>query len=367
MAHSDTAPNFVVDTGETRVTVYMGFVSFMILIWEHIITFGDEVEYIWKGRKSFIVWLFFLNRYLTPLGFIINLFAYLSPSWTQEVRQDIILTFYTISCPILCERFVRYEGSMTVIGLNTTAIMMFLRVYALYPTRYVVLAIVGIVFCAELAVNAWLLSHGQAVIHDSRIHACTMIFDPSLGDIASASAWLPLLYDTIVLAFILKRTLQPVRRRAAGKIMTVLLRDGLLYYSVIFSINLVLTLMIALAPPGIQNITAQLEYLLTVAMMSRITLHLKKQGRMNGMISDVKRNSVPSNVHHSHLRFARSHHGVTSTVNPEVTVTIEELVTHDDGSASLDNSDRPGSIGQQSKRVEWHEMENMNRGPNPVV
>ena len=48
----------------------MGFVSFMILIWDHIITLGDEVrlkckdwpsdaqsgymqvEYIWKGRKK---------------------------------------------------------------------------------------------------------------------------------------------------------------------------------------------------------------------------------------------------------------------------------------------------------------------------
>lgn len=26
-----------------RVTVYMGFVSFMILVWDHIITLGDEV------------------------------------------------------------------------------------------------------------------------------------------------------------------------------------------------------------------------------------------------------------------------------------------------------------------------------------
>ncbi|CAL1713456.1 unnamed protein product [Somion occarium] len=210
MIASNTPPTLVEDVGQTRVTVYIGFMSFMILIWEHIITFGDEVEYIWKGRKGPIVWLFFLNRYLTPLGFIINLFAYLSPSWTQE-------------------------GAMIVVGLNITALMMFLRVYALYPTRYVVLAVVGIVFCAELAVNAWLTSHGQAVVHNSQIHACTMVFDPSIGAIASASAWLPLLYDTIVFILIVKRTLQPVRRHAAGKIIKVLLRDGVLYYSVIFS------------------------------------------------------------------------------------------------------------------------------------
>jgi hypothetical protein len=51
----------------------MGFASFTILIWDHIITFPAEVEYIWKGKKSFLVYLFFLNRYLIPLGFIINI------------------------------------------------------------------------------------------------------------------------------------------------------------------------------------------------------------------------------------------------------------------------------------------------------
>ena len=52
----------------------------------------------------------------------------------------------------------------------------------------------------------------------------------SSKDIASASAWLPLLYDTIVLILTLKRTLGPVRNKTAGKIARVLLRDGILYY-----------------------------------------------------------------------------------------------------------------------------------------
>lgn len=50
------------------------------------------------------------------------------------------------------------------------------------------------------------------------------------GPIASASAWLPLLYDTLILILTLNRTLKPVRHRTAGKIMKVLLRDGILYY-----------------------------------------------------------------------------------------------------------------------------------------
>jgi len=136
---------------------------------------------------------------------------------------------------------------------------------------------VAFLLVVQTCVNAWLLTKGQAVVHnpESGVHSCTMIFDPALSVAASTSAWLPLLYDTVVLCLTLWRTLRG--RREASAILPVLLRDGLLYYSVIFSVTFVLTIMIISAPDGIKNITAQLELLITVTMMSRITLNLKKQ------------------------------------------------------------------------------------------
>ncbi|KAJ8076110.1 hypothetical protein PM082_022095 [Marasmius tenuissimus] len=66
------------------ITNCVGFGGFTVLIWDHIDTFATEVEYIWLGPKGPITYLFLLNRYLTPLGFIVNLFAYLSPVWDTE-------------------------------------------------------------------------------------------------------------------------------------------------------------------------------------------------------------------------------------------------------------------------------------------
>ena len=48
--------------------------------------------------------------------------------------------------------------------------------------------------------------------------------------VASAWAWLPLIYDTAVLLLIVHRTLTYVRLKTAGKVARVLLRDGVLYY-----------------------------------------------------------------------------------------------------------------------------------------
>ncbi|KAJ8518527.1 hypothetical protein ONZ45_g4433 [Pleurotus djamor] len=84
------------DIIESLQTNYVGFASFTILVWDHMITFSDEVRYVWKGKKGPIIYLFFLNRYFTPLSFIVNLYAYLSPTWTPEVRLHRILFEFSV-------------------------------------------------------------------------------------------------------------------------------------------------------------------------------------------------------------------------------------------------------------------------------
>lgn len=84
--------------------------------------------------------------------------------------------------------------------------------------------------------------------HDNLVHdftACSMVFNSyvlirnyadasfeilSSGKIASASAWLPLLYDTYVFGLTLNRTLPSIRNKEAGHIIRTLFADGLLYY-----------------------------------------------------------------------------------------------------------------------------------------
>jgi len=238
-------PSPIADASESLITNFVGFASFTVLIWDHVDTFVDEVEYIWKGQKGPLVYLFLLNRYLTPLGFMVNLFAYLSPVWT----------------PTKCQHFIRYEGSMTIIGIEVVGLMMLLRVHAMWYHKKWIVAVVAGILIIETVINAWLMTHGQAVAHSAIVHSCTMIFEPALSKPASSSAWIPLLYDTIVVGLTLMRTVPSIRHRTASHIVKVLLEDGLLYYSIIFSINLVLTLMIIFAPPGLKNITAQLELL----------------------------------------------------------------------------------------------------------
>ncbi|KAJ7163058.1 hypothetical protein C8R46DRAFT_1221859 [Mycena filopes] len=262
-------PSVNEDIAETLRTNYVGFAAFTILIWDHVDTFTTEVEYIWRGRKGIIVYLFLLNRYLTPLGFIVNLFAYLSPVWTGERYEH------------LCKHFIRFEGAMTLIGIHVVAIMMFLRIKALYSTKRTLVACVFLLFMIMFGMNAWLLTRGQPVAHNpqSGVRACTMIFPPSLSTVASSSAWLPLLFDSVILILTLLKTLPSVGKKQGTFMMKRLLEDGLIYYTAIFSASPFLPRYAVphLVPSeGLKNIAAQLELLITVTMMSRITLNLKK-------------------------------------------------------------------------------------------
>jgi hypothetical protein len=82
-----------------------------------------------------------------------------------------------------CHKFIRYEGAMTMIGINVvgkilvqfrsvkclnfeTAAMMFLRVYAFYKSERPILFGIGFIFLCQISVNTWLLTHGEGgLIH----------------------------------------------------------------------------------------------------------------------------------------------------------------------------------------------------------
>ncbi|KAJ7302616.1 hypothetical protein DFH08DRAFT_826501 [Mycena albidolilacea] len=296
----------LVENFRTNVPSFcVGFAGFTILIWDHIDTFTTE------GKKD--LWCIYS------------------------------------SCVLVTD--VDLGGSMNVIGIQVAGLMMLIRIF--------VVVAMGIGWLIVFSVQAWLLSNGLPVIHNpisgvrgNSFHAsaplpaphnalnaaCTMIFPPAVDIIATSVAWLPLLYESLVLILTLIKTVPVIvqSRRApqclnGSTIMKQLFQDGLIYYSfwpadgatlsAIFAVDGGLTIMFISAPPGLKNIISQV----TVTMMSRITLNLKKLGSEKKLMGTTIPDSGPI-IFRSNGR--RNTHTITTNTNIEI-VSYEHHVDPD--------------------------------------
>lgn len=187
---------------------------------------------------------------------------------------------------------------MTMIGISIVFLMMMLRIRALYARIFSIQALVLTIFMTFVGVNAYVLTHAAPVDHPAwpLVDSCTGII--SLGrTLSSSTGWLPLIFDTTVMFLTMYRTARSVYSRTTSDMFRVLFREGLLYYSIICTATLALTIMVNTTGESIRNVVSQLHLCLTVALMSRITLHLRRFA-----------NSPPNNVIMFHDNTARQPH-----------------------------------------------------------
>jgi len=142
-----------------------------------------------------------------------------------------------------------------------------------------------------------------------------MVFSPVIGGWAAVPAFLPLLYDTVVVFLMLIRTWNIARTKIAGHsgIVATLIKDGLMYYGVILTTNLTLIIMIIKSVPGLKTIAAQFEFLITVTMISRITLNLRKN--MYGNPDPTSFSTIPISFSGHNVQFKVTtyrHEGATA-------------------------------------------------------
>ncbi|KAE9396647.1 hypothetical protein BT96DRAFT_1039235 [Gymnopus androsaceus JB14] len=217
---------------------YFQLAGYAMLIYDHLITFGDEVERVWKRKFTGATLLFFLNRYLTPVQFALILDAFHNPAW---------------------------EGEMVMI----------LRVWALYNCKLPVLAVLFTVLVAQVVVGAYGIHNGFPVPLPPQLVGC--IFT---GTTLFAALWFgPLVTDVFIFMFTLWRTRTYFTARGRGSTPTIELfvRDGVLYFLVIFSVNL-LNILIYFAVEDLKAIGASFSQLMTSVMISRLVLNLRSVG-----------------------------------------------------------------------------------------
>ncbi|KJA19923.1 hypothetical protein HYPSUDRAFT_43818 [Hypholoma sublateritium FD-334 SS-4] len=71
--------------------------NYVMLLYDHMITFGEEVDKIWSRPFTLPTLLFYLNRYVTHLQYIVIQVAFHETTWSDSV----------------CRRYVKFAGAAT--------------------------------------------------------------------------------------------------------------------------------------------------------------------------------------------------------------------------------------------------------------
>ncbi|KAL5505080.1 hypothetical protein ACEPAH_7743 [Sanghuangporus vaninii] len=195
------------------------------------------------------------------------------------VTESIHSYFLSISNHTRCTHFVRYPGAMQIISNIASGTTLSIRVYALYSQAWWVIAVLLPVLIAEIAVESWAVQGGAPAPLPPGVPGCILTGRDDEG-IKFATFWAgQLVFPTLVFIMTIIRVLH-LRRLAPirDSILTVLLRDGIMYFLVIFVANTVNVITYIVAPVDLRFANAPFTNVITTLMICRLMLNLQQRG-----------------------------------------------------------------------------------------
>ncbi|OCB88809.1 ABC1 domain protein [Sanghuangporus baumii] len=195
------------------------------------------------------------------------------------VFESIHSHFLSISNHTRCTHFVRYPGAMQIISNIASGTTLSIRVYALYSQAWWVIAVLLPVLIAEIAVESWAVQGGAPAPLPPGVPGCILTGRDDEG-IKFATFWAgQLVFPTLIFIMTIIRVLH-LRRLAPirDSILTVLLRDGIMYFLVIFVANTVNVVTYIVAPDDLRFANAPFTNVITTLMICRLMLNLQQRG-----------------------------------------------------------------------------------------
>ncbi|KAJ1306087.1 hypothetical protein OPQ81_010799 [Rhizoctonia solani] len=247
---------------DSRLCITLGVGGFALLIYDHMLTFTDEVQFIWKTKKSPVVIMFLLNRYITPIVLAIDLYD-----------KGGIATY---SSHTFCVTWYFTEAMWYIISFGITHALVAMRVMAIWGrVRWIVLLLSCLwlmYFCTTFGILfASLFTKAHTVHFEPLLKICNVTIAPFLW-----SCWVPPVILEIVLF-----TLSCIQAFRSGRftsrtpIVQVLFRDGSLHFIVIIACSIFNMITWIAAPPTFAALAKYFSIAVVNVMISRLVLNLR--------------------------------------------------------------------------------------------
>ncbi|OCH85703.1 hypothetical protein OBBRIDRAFT_289258 [Obba rivulosa] len=248
-------------------TRYLSAVGLVALVYDHVLTFEDEVSLIWMAPHSIAKWMFLVNRYFV-LCMQIAL-AYVLCGFVGLVMTNKNRCQHTLSAFPLASLLSVCIGNMLVLQ----------RIVILWDRRVIIVKVMIagflIGFSAQVITMALVVKRlAPSVEWMSSVGACVITRSTPLLIVLWSSA---MLFEGLVLLTTTLNALdrpRTIHERLAG----VLRRDGIQYFAVITSLrilNLVLAVF-AINRPSLIFLGTFFVWALTTTALSRLLLNLRR-------------------------------------------------------------------------------------------
>ncbi|KAF9029125.1 hypothetical protein BDZ89DRAFT_1065648 [Hymenopellis radicata] len=253
------------DYHDFAVNAYLSLVSFTILYYDWIITFGLEVERIWLHRDFSVGVLgFYINRYVGIFGHAVIIVEYF---WTG----------FPPNKEAVCHQMQRFHQYFALFVQLVVATMLIMRTYALYERSRKVLFLQVSVAFAVVAIGCYSIISGKktALVH---------LVLPYVGCPAGLSkdaayrlgaAWTGMLVFDVLVFYLTLRKALILNRRGGVNLLTVLLRDGSVYFGVMVMANIANILTFFLADVYLRGCGTTFTNVIASTMVSRLMLNLR--------------------------------------------------------------------------------------------
>ncbi|KAL7278595.1 hypothetical protein ACG7TL_007596 [Trametes sanguinea] len=195
-----------------------------ILYYDFVLTIPQEIERFWSRKLSWPSFLFFLNRYLSVIGHI-----------------PVIIEFFGVIPESRCREYQQYHRIISILIQAVVASLMLLRTYALYGRDRRVLALLLAILGVGAIVSLWVIIAGHKARRPTALpgsiratDGCDLTLSTQEG-FELAIAWSTILvFDGTVFILTLMQVMKIRQSWSSGGYFHIMLRDGCIYFGVLF-------------------------------------------------------------------------------------------------------------------------------------
>jgi len=196
----------------------------ILLLYDTVIGFSDEIIFIWRQRWSFGKVLYIITRY----GCVVDAVTILLYSFSPELSPE--------SCSIVYQ----FGNWMLTIGINTCQVVFLIRTYAIWDQKMPILAYLCVIQVVSIIVSlAFLTQSNETVTFGLSVFPTIVSCVPTLGN---NRLFINFCVVSIVefnfLCALLARGLSQWQRVSSPLIHT-LYRDGVVYFAALFLVCLI--------------------------------------------------------------------------------------------------------------------------------